>query len=1154
MLRLAALCVLVLCSSVVAEEVNVQVLRDGQPAKGAVVRVAYTHFNAGEITHDLSVPLNVDDEGKTTLKLADKYVTFTVYANDAGGLFAVSRSLAKMYAPLPDVVRLELAKPATCSGRFVDSKGQPITGLELTFRGAKVAKPVNREEEVFKYYRLDPLEASKTKTDEQGRYSFGLVPAGMHVMAEFRSEKHGRGSVRLDSQANKDVVLADAGSLKFEFDDPTVKASGWNYHLQQDKEDSVELGTVTGFHILKPEKDQASFTNIVPGTYRFNPSRENASKRCPDWPKTVEIKAGVPTVLKIKTTEAATLTGKLVDKETGKGLPETRIAIQGLQAQFFESVTTNKDGVYTAFVPGNNKYTLYLDSVLRSGERFYELPKLDPKLRRVFSGFVPDVLVQEGQIHEFPTLDFREALTITGKVERTDKKPFSGPCSILFSVVNVHDHVHFPKWDGNSFKFAGFPNDTSITLRVKQGNAVNVPEKIAAEKLKEGVTYTISENNAVTINGSIVDQSERGVPGVKVELHWSRSTEGQTAFSGSSSQIESTTTNAKGEYVFRGMWPNERYFVRATDPRFGTAGGDFNSTKSAGPGKMLDFGSYTVKVPEHAITGTVLHLDGTPVAGATVQTTGDTPKTMTATTDEKGKFEIKNVPGTRLFVTATKTGYRHTYTMCDTTKATPANLTLRKQSEDPAPMKDEELQAKRSNATHEMLELVWVTRANHNWGPSAYGYAIRFDEKLAKKWIDEAPPKEAEGLKAQLNANINNADLVAMAKKDIDDTISKLKKQPYSADYRMCQLGEKLVSTDKELSRKLAEAALAVLRAQKQTHKGRYGASLSRVAALLHLAGQKEEAKKLFSEALDLVAESEKDAKDEFSLSWVAEQLGKADLPAALEQFKKVKEEGYHNRALANLLVFLAKSNPQQAIDNLKQMKFGGTYIDGPETIRVAVEIADRETEKALKLIDELKDATQRAHGYMELAKLLYRKNQTLAWSLIDKAFDAMEKGQDDFRRTSNFGGRPAAAAQVASVARQIGHPDVHSLVARTLTFRVKEMYDTVDTLDRGLHYFLMGLSIADPEAVRFMLQGKYKEDDLLRMSTGGQRNLLFILAMVDPALCKKAVELYMASIKKPGFGQSGILEMLGSLTTKGEEFESLGYWQALFYTKLERE
>jgi hypothetical protein len=1143
MLRTAWLALLLIVPCVVAEEVKVQVLRDGKPAKGATVRLAITKFVENQPTHELTAPVKVDDTGYAVFQKELKFHTYTVYANDADGLFGASRSMMQAYGPLADVTTIELAKPATCSGRMIDTQGKAIAGVELTFRAAMIAKPTDRDEEIFQYIRLDPLETSSTKTDEQGRYKFALMPAGRHATVQFRSEKYGRGTVRLDSKENNDVVLAEAGSLKMVYDSPDAKPADWTLWLRGNIENAKDLGTITGHHLPAVGMEMGSYVSIVPGTYRIEQYRVGASPRIPELPQTVEIKAGQRTVLNIKTTEAASLTGRLVDKANGKGLAETRVAIQGLGTRFFESVTTDKDGRYTSIVPGDNKFTLYMDSNLHVGDRIFELPKTDKKLRRTTSGFVPDATVKPGEQHEFPTLELREALTIRGKVERADKKPFKGNCDIEFAVYGQYARNNPAKW---------MPHDTGITLRLRQGNAVNIPERIDAEKLKEVQTYTISEANAVTVTGSVRDQNERGVSGVKVQLHWGRSQEGQSDFSSMSSQVAKFTTNPDGAFTFTGCWPNEQYHITAEDPRFGKVGDNINGSRSAGPGKILDFGSYTVKIPEKNITGTVLHVDGTPVVGATVQTTGDTPKTMTTTTDDNGKFEIKNLPKTKLFVTATKAGYRHTYVACDTAKGTAA-LVLRKQSEDPAPppAKADDLEAKRKNATHEMLELLWVTRANHNWGPSVVGYALRFNEKLVQKWIDEAPLKEAEGLKSQLAANINNIELMALAKKDINKAIQIVRPGRDEVYWKFLEVGEMMLPVDKVIALRFAEEALMDARKDDPSRKAYLPVNLAKCAALMHRAGDEANAKKLFDEAFQLISEI-KSSKAPMR-AWVAEQLGKVDLPAAIEQFKEVNDDYQQNTSFSRLLVFIAKTNPQKAIDNLKNIRKEHDGSFRCAEIPVAVAIADREPVQAIKLIEGLKNKREQVRGYMELAKALRTKDEKTAWELIDKAFAAMDDGADDFSTWINFGGRPAAAAQVASVARQIGHPDVHSLVARTLAYREKESIYKYD-YERSIDFFLLGLSLADPESVRWMLQARFTEEELLQKSTSGRRNLLFILAMVDPPLCKKAVEQYMAGVKKQGFGNPGIIELLGSLTTKGEEFESLGAWQALFFGKLERE
>ena len=524
MLRLVALSLL-LCSVAVAEEVKVQVMRDGKPAKGATVRLATTTFIEHKPVSEMSKPAMVDDVGSATIQLPVEYFTFTIYANDESGLFAASRSLAKSYGPIPAVIRLDLAKPATCSGRIVDPTGKPIQGLELTLRAARTANPKDSDEEHFQYIRLDPLDGSTVKTDEHGRYKFAIVPTGWHATVEFRSAKYGRGSVRLDSKENKDVVLAEAGSLKLVFDHADAKPSQFNFSLRSIKEDSKTLGVVHGTSIVEPGKEAGSYVNIVPGTHTFQSDRGAISSRIPDWSKSVEIKPGAETVLNIKTTAAVVISGRVVEKSTGKGIPDARIAVQGLKAYVFEVAVTDKEGRYTCRVPGDNQYSLYSYENFRAGERNFEVPTAFKNSRKRPDGFQTDML-QPGAKHEFPTLELREALTIRGKVERTDKKPFSGVCNVEYAVSGSSDHATVPKWDGAMFTLPGMPHDSGITLRLRQGNAVNVPERMDADKLKEEVTYSISEANAVTITGKVLDQKERGLAWVKVQLTTTRPVEG----------------------------------------------------------------------------------------------------------------------------------------------------------------------------------------------------------------------------------------------------------------------------------------------------------------------------------------------------------------------------------------------------------------------------------------------------------------------------------------------------------------------------------------------------------------------------------------------------------------------------------------------------
>ena len=97
-----------------------------------------------------------------------------------------------------------------------------------------------------------------------------------------------------------------------------------------------------------------------------------------------------------------------------------------------------------------------------------------------------------------------------------------------------------------------------------------------------------------------------------------------------------------------------------------------------------------------------------------------------------------------------------------------------------------------------------------------------------------------------------------------------------------------------------------------------------------------------------------------------------------------------------------------------------------------------------------------------------------------------------------------------------------------------------------------LALSGSDPASGKWLLTQTWSRDKLLTLSTTGSRDILFTLAMCDPATCVQAVEAALARPKTAdGFSRTGIVEMLGAMTEPGREYEALGRWSNLMYAPI---
>ncbi len=118
------------------------------------------------------------------------------------------------------------------------------------------------------------------------------------------------------------------------------------------------------------------------------------------------------------------------------------------------------------------------------------------------------------------------------------------------------------------------PDDTlPVWARTKEATTDGVVV-IRPEELKGKLTLTIDPKFAFRIRGRVTDRSGKRLAGAKVVLWWYRSyvsgkLEGRAMGIGSS--FDAQTTDASGWFVFRGLWPGDRYRLDVAARGYGKA-------------------------------------------------------------------------------------------------------------------------------------------------------------------------------------------------------------------------------------------------------------------------------------------------------------------------------------------------------------------------------------------------------------------------------------------------------------------------------------------------------------------------------------------------------------------------------------------------------
>lgn len=904
---LIASTLLLLSQSAQANDAVVVVTRDGKPATDATIVSVVVKESAAGVEFLESKPIPVDQTGRATF--SPQRLGRYFYAKDAAGNVGAVKDyyirVGKTDEREPIPILLE--SPTTMTRRFVDGAGKPIVGMSVKCLGV-----FTRPKDPY-LIGIPPSLNAGVVSDSEGKFTLRGLPARSDVMLNYRSEQYG--SLVLCSLASDptDIAVSVPGAVKVILVDEDGKPLGFQaklatelFHLNR------EIRVSRAFDSLNDPDAEGIIRGLPPGQVRLRTIGPIPRRKADDFP-VVAIESGKTTEVIVKTKLAVQLSGMVADAATGKGLPDVRIFFRGETATDIFSAYTDADGRYFATFNGGSTYRFNIDSFgIQSQEKHYLQPEDSgkPNAALTTSKLMP------GDTHEFPTIKLTEGLILKGKIVSLDTKPLTGKTKII-CPLDFGFGRDLVKIDGDTFTHYGLPRGVPIKLFARNGNAVNIPERIDPKQFGEFETLKLSESHAVTFVGRIEDQSNRGVAGVKVQAMWSATIVGPNSRASSTITTDkSTTTDADGNFTFTGMWPNELYSFTSTDEQIGNVGTNMNQTIQGKPGETVKVATFRAKRSDAIakVVGKVVHLDGTPVAGAIVRTSGETPKPIEVTTDADGVYTINGLPTTKLFLTVTKPGYRHTYNLFEP-KSNGPTLTLRRETDPPAPMPEisQALLDARKKATADILDLLWQNRQTHGYGTNFFGNAARFDYAIAERWFKAMPMTEAACYKPSLKKPIADADLIALAIESPDEAMEFVVRGSPSPSASLLQLAEKLIPHDK--AKALIVVEESVRRARKDYAKSigflisNLAGSASRAARAGNVAGGRT----LIVEAIKLIDSLPEDSRNS-TMAYVATQLAEFDVNEGIALLGKVTESSYHNRELATILAQQAKTNPDEAI------------------------------------------------------------------------------------------------------------------------------------------------------------------------------------------------------------------------------------------------
>jgi hypothetical protein len=964
--------------------------------------------------------------------------------------------------------KIKLREVADFRGTVLDSSGKPIAGATVS--------PISLNAYTLREQFYDDVllptdlaETWQTKTAADGGFVLANVPVEGSLTARITAAGFGAPLVRWDLGKQIAIRLEPAGTITGAVELPdgverpsklTVELWRLNAAPALAADFRIEYASST-----QPAKDLAfDFPNVPPGEYEVRVRKEQRSPVFGDPAPPVVLSAnghvdGVQLIL----FRAVVVRGVAVDKQDKKPLKDVTLRfsfVDSGQWHYLVDETTDGQGRVTAYVsPG------------KIGIQPFQTP---PGYLPAYENTRMEPIDAENDTET--VIEVERALRATGTVVDNDERPV--PNAELHFMVPSHVGHFGPaplKHADASGLFALDDVDPSDNLPARARSATAVTDGVVLfrpEQLREPLRLEIREENACHLTGSVVDESGLPLKHSKGVLSANRAYESLRAMRGMSTGVfvEDIETGDDGRFLSQALWPGESYQVTIAVDGFERAESKRLTGEAA---ETLDVGTIILRRNNGFVAGRIVDSSGKPVEGVTVFNSGDGLHAASVVTDDSGQFRLQGLYGGPVYVFARKPGYR--FTGLRTTSGTDG-VKVVMLAQDEAPAADQPEPPPVDTSQHVqlarwMLEQLWeLPAAKNKWvlvrcmarldAQGAAAWAATLDQNgsqqvtigIVERLVDEA---------RQPNLPIDYEKALAVAK-DLSD------ERGYET---LATLAEQTITRDPQHAWQLADAAL--LRARKLPPP-QYTSALAKLGVSLVRLGRADDGRKLIDEAAD--------AAEHFGKTWagrddVIAAIAPYDLPRAKGLIEPTLDTLGRNRLLAALAAALATHDLNEALGAAMEIKgdVNANSVGNHALMQIALRIAPTQLDDAIRvvsLMDGDDSGKLRAEALAWIAVAIAPRNKKTAYKLIDQSLDILLEQPDAFRSWGNYGGRCAMAAWIARQAREIGYPDMESVVMRVLATRptMRDEYDPIRRLEAKVAMALI-LGFSAPGAARQVLE-----------------------------------------------------------------------------------
>ena len=747
------------------------------------------------------------------------------------------------------------------------------------------------------------------------------------------------------------------------------------------------------------------------------------------------------------------------------------------------------------------------------------------------------VPIAAGAKHDFGQFALAPTMEIAGAV--VDEA--GQAVAVLYVMVCFSDQNFYrgPKVLSDSagqFVIRGMNPDGGVfgVTAAKGNQLTGPPVAVDPAALAGELRLVVSEKFAARVRACAVDRKGQPIAGATIQL-----ADSQRHLSSTGASIGGGTAGKVGETKADGVYLSEA--LQAGNKTYGIAFNvpGYRPEKTpdweAKPGETKDFGDIVLTRSNSVVKGIVTDRAGKPIVGATVFSNADGPRATKTITDASGQFALGGLFEGLAIVSAKAEGFviASRWAEADGPAMT---LALRRKTDapDPPPTISNEYRAASDKLARHLVEAMWANRvAAKDDGAATLRAMARLDQEQARRWRDEEKARSQTDLTRELDAVERECSIDGLARRDPDEAVALLTRVTGIEGFRaVCALCDKLCVDDATRGSAFGRGG-GRSRARGMPGESR-GWALAQAGEMVYRAGRRDAGRKIIEEAAVDVETIGTQAQASFQRGMIAVRLAYFDPARVRRLIDPMPGANEFNRWLGAACVRLAMIDLPLAKKWLREFRPGNSYDPQKTRQQMAYRLAKTQPDEAIAMIDSIEDRTCRAAGYGDLAWRL--TDRARAIQLIDQAVDRIVEDPTSY---SESGG---TAAILLYYAKKISHPDLAGLRDRVLAARKPPSdHPFREPLDRNV-LVAEALALTDPDTARLILAKALPLEERINVDQSRLRDVLFAVALVDPATATNLVDYAIADAVRVqnGYNRFTLSGLARMLTHSNGKFDEL--------------